>query len=112
MNKKIYIVRGKDEEELANNINNFGKESFATQGFQLKKGWCAYIYCNEGYTQKTEKVSQNGSKPQIEPISEKQRNFLLNHGYQGNMDLTKAEVHALIKSAIEGQKREKYDGNL
>ena len=62
--------------------------------------------------QTDKKVSGNGSKQAIdsskEPLTEKQKNFLVKNGYDGNMKLSKIEALKIIEEYINNQKGEKY----
>jgi len=63
--------------------------------------------------QKDRRVSQiHNSKPlnSNEPITPKQKDFLIREGYQGNVDkLTKIEASVLIKEALAGKYKKAED---
>lgn len=95
--KKIYVIKGKDADELAKNINDCDKQIFATQPMQKNDGsWCAFVYVNED------------SKGLPEPIKEElatanQIYFLKNRGIEISLDLTKAQAFDLIKEIKESK---------
>ena len=68
--KKVYIIKGKDEEELAKNINEFDKDIFATQPLQKKNGeFIAFVYVNEGNTPTPRSSNEyNPNKPTVKQI--------------------------------------------
>ena len=96
--KKVYVIKGKDADELAKNINEFDKQIFATQPMQTINGsWCAFVYVNED------------SKGLPEPIKEdlatdNQLYFLKNREIATPEGLTKSQAFDLIKE-IKGSEK-------
>jgi len=88
--KKVYILSGKNEQELADNINKFDKEIFATQPVQKHdKTWIAFVYVAE--------------KEDLNKPTEKQVYTLKKYNYEGDISkLTKNEATALIKEYMNG----------
>ena len=53
MSKKVYVIKAKDEDELAEKITNFEKKSFATQPVQKNDGsWVAFVYVDPYHAEK------------------------------------------------------------
>lgn len=112
--KKVYIIKGKDEQELADNINKFDKEIFATQPLQKKNGeFIAFVYCNEeGMTNSKnyEKSSPQGFKSSNNDSSkptEKQM-YVLGQipGIKDIDKLTKSEAIEIIREYREKQENQ------
>jgi len=58
MSKKVYVIKAKDEDELADKITNFDKKSFATQPIQKNDGtWVAFIYVDPAHDEKKRNVA-------------------------------------------------------
>lgn len=61
---------------------------------------------------KDKKVAVNGSNKATdsskEPLTEKQRNFLIKNDYRGDLNISKLEARKLIEEYIKSQKGEEY----
>ena len=97
MAKQIYVVKGKDEDELVKNIGDFDKEIFATQPIQKNdNSWCAFVYVNEDF--------KGISKPIKEDVAtEKQKYCLEKNNIDIPKDLTKSQASNLIAEIKKGE---------
>lgn len=99
--KKVYVIKGKNEEELVKNINCFDKEIFATQPIQKNdNSFIAFVYCDEDNRLDNEKGE--------ELATEKQIYFLKKKGVEIKEGLTKQEAFNLIKEIKGKQPQENY----